>query len=218
VNWWQDIKWDLKTIVASGWSPSLIPDKYIIEAYFKKEQSKIDDQESQIAELEVELRELVNEVEMDTDDDDSNTKVTPAAVKRFLKAQVADLKGMTRTASTKKDIDSLNSQLDATAAKEKETKAAKKTLKELQLQLWKLVREKRESFSEEEAETLILKRLNDDIAIIMRRYLNAEERRISQYFINLWDKYQQSMKEMTSSRVSTSGRLNGFLKKLGYVE
>jgi len=218
VNWWQDIKWDLKTIVASGWSPSLIPDKYIIEAYFQKEQNEIDEQESQIAELDAELQEFVTEVEIDNDDDDNNKKVTAAAVKRFLKAQVAELKGMKQTAGTKKDIDSLNNRLIAITDKEKEIRAAKKTLKELQIQLWKLIREKRESFTEEEAKTLILKRLNDDIAIIMRKYLGAEERRITNYFVALWDKYQQSMTEMTDLRASTSKRLNDFLKKLGYVE
>ena len=217
VNWWQDIKWDLKTIVASGWSPSIIPDSYIIEAHFKKEQGTIDDQESQIAELDAGLQELVTEVEMDTDDD-SNTKITPAAVKRFLKAQVNDLKGMKQTDGTKKDIDSLDRQLDAITDKEKEIREAKKTLKELQRQLWTLIREKRESFTEKEAKTLILKRLNDDIAVIMRKYLNAKERKITGYFERLWDKYVFSFQDLKLSRDKSIKLLDKEIRNLGYVE
>ena len=137
-------------------------------------------------------------------------------MKRFLKAQVADLKGMKQTDGTKKDIDSLNNQLDVITAKEKEIREAKKTLKELQIQLSKLIREKRESFTEKEAKTLILKRLNDDIAIIMRKYLSAEERRIAGYFRSIWDKYSVSLKEQSSSRNDVTATLNNMLSQLGY--
>lgn len=32
VNWWDNIKYDLKTIMASGWSTALIPDAYVVAA------------------------------------------------------------------------------------------------------------------------------------------------------------------------------------------
>ena len=34
VNWWQQIRFDLKTIVSIGWHHSLIPDDYLIRAFF----------------------------------------------------------------------------------------------------------------------------------------------------------------------------------------
>ncbi len=35
VNWWQQIRYDLKTIVSTGWHHSLIPDEYLIEEFFQ---------------------------------------------------------------------------------------------------------------------------------------------------------------------------------------
>ena len=34
VNWWQQIRYDLKTIVSTGWHHTLIPDEYLIAEYF----------------------------------------------------------------------------------------------------------------------------------------------------------------------------------------
>ena len=34
VNWWQQIRYDLKTIVSTGWHHALIPNEYLIAAFF----------------------------------------------------------------------------------------------------------------------------------------------------------------------------------------
>ena len=33
VNWWQQIRYDLKTIISTGWHHALIPDEYLIAEY-----------------------------------------------------------------------------------------------------------------------------------------------------------------------------------------
>ena len=45
VNWWTNIKYDLKTIATIGWVPSLVPKNYFIEkklikSYFKNRKSE----------------------------------------------------------------------------------------------------------------------------------------------------------------------------------
>ena len=42
VNWWQQIRFDLKTIVSTGWHHTLIPDDYLIAEYFQAEADAID--------------------------------------------------------------------------------------------------------------------------------------------------------------------------------
>ncbi|MBE9103582.1 N-6 DNA methylase, partial [Nostoc cf. edaphicum LEGE 07299] len=42
VNWWDNIRYDLKTIIQNGWSPTLIPDSYIIKAFFQVEADEIE--------------------------------------------------------------------------------------------------------------------------------------------------------------------------------
>ncbi|MFM7794181.1 MAG: N-6 DNA methylase, partial [Microcystis panniformis] len=34
VNWWQQIRYDLKTIINTGWHHTLIPDQYLLAAFF----------------------------------------------------------------------------------------------------------------------------------------------------------------------------------------
>ena len=42
VNWWQQIRYDLKTIVSTGWHHTLIPDEYLIAEYFQAEADAIE--------------------------------------------------------------------------------------------------------------------------------------------------------------------------------
>ncbi|MES2688876.1 MAG: class I SAM-dependent DNA methyltransferase, partial [Bacteroidota bacterium] len=42
VNWWDNIKYDLKTIMQNGWDAGLIPDEYLIEEFFKTEKAEIE--------------------------------------------------------------------------------------------------------------------------------------------------------------------------------
>ena len=59
VNWWQQIRYDLKTIVSTGWHHSLIPDDYLIAEYFQAEADAIEALEATIAEAQGELSEAV---------------------------------------------------------------------------------------------------------------------------------------------------------------
>ena len=51
VNWWQQIRFDLKTIISTGWHHSLIPDEYLIAEFFQPEADEIEALEAKIAEL-----------------------------------------------------------------------------------------------------------------------------------------------------------------------
>ena len=50
VNWWQKIRYDLKTIVSTGWHHTLIPDEYLIRAFFQDEADAIEALEARISE------------------------------------------------------------------------------------------------------------------------------------------------------------------------
>jgi len=62
-NWWETVRYDLKTIVAAGWSVNLIPDEYILNAFFKAELEEIEVLEAQVAELQADLDEALAVVE-----------------------------------------------------------------------------------------------------------------------------------------------------------
>ena len=130
VNWWQQIRYDLKTIVSTGWHHTLIPDEYLIAEYFQAEADAIEVLETTIAKAQGELSEAVETaLEVSGYEPDEDEKATAAVIKKALKALIDDLKGTTG-ASARKEIENLTDQDKAIKAIEKCIKDAKATLKE----------------------------------------------------------------------------------------
>ena len=129
VNWWQQIRYDLKTIVSTGWHHTLIPDEYLIVEYFQAEADAIEALEATIAEAQGELSEAVETAqEVSGYEPDEDERVTAAVIKKALKALIDDLKGTTG-ASARKELKNLTDQDKAIKAIEKCIKDAKATLK-----------------------------------------------------------------------------------------
>lgn len=89
VNWWEELKYDFKTIVSAGWSRNLVEGEQIKEKFFKKELEEIEEIENKIAETEGELNELFEEIE-DWDEEDQGNK-TANRVKQYLEEQIKDI-------------------------------------------------------------------------------------------------------------------------------
>lgn len=77
VNWWDNIKYDLKTIQSIGWFPGLIPDEYMINRFFSDEKKDIEEIESKISNAENRLEEILEEtqtlLEYELDEDEKLT-------------------------------------------------------------------------------------------------------------------------------------------------
>jgi type I restriction enzyme M protein len=125
VNWWQQIRYDLKTIISTGWHHSLIPDGYLTAAYFQPEADAIDVLEASITEAQGELAETVETAaEVIAYEPAEDEKVTAAVIKRALKELIDDLKD-TAGASAKKELKSFKEQGERIKAIEKRIKRAK---------------------------------------------------------------------------------------------
>lgn len=135
VNWWQQIRYDLKTIVSTGWHHTLIPDEYLIAEYFQAEADAIEALEATIAEAQGELAEAVETAqEVSGYEPDEDEKVTAAVIKKALKALIDDLKDSAGP-SAKKELKNLTDQDKAIKAIEKRIKDAKAKHKEKQAEL-----------------------------------------------------------------------------------
>ncbi|MBL7823680.1 MAG: type I restriction-modification system subunit M [Saprospiraceae bacterium] len=86
VNWWTNIRYDVKTISSTGWSPALIPREYFIETYFQAEQNAINENEKNIADKEATLQEALEAVEYEPEEGE---EVTTSTIKDYLK-KIAD--------------------------------------------------------------------------------------------------------------------------------
>ena len=134
VNWWQQIKYDLKTIVSTGWHHSLIPDEYLIAEFFQTERAEMESLEATISEAESELAEAVETAteliafEAEKDDKGNDKKITAAVIKKALKAEIDDLKDSAGE-SAKRELDALKDQDGKIKGIEKQIKDAKAELK-----------------------------------------------------------------------------------------
>ena len=130
VNWWQQIRYDLKTIVSTGWHHTLIPDEYLIAEYFQAEADAIEALKATIAEAQGELSESIETAqEVSSYEPDEDEKITAAVMKKALKVLIDDLKGTTG-ASARKEFKNLTDQDKALKAIEKRIKDDKATVKE----------------------------------------------------------------------------------------
>ena len=156
VNWWQQIRYDLKTIVSTGWHHSLIPNDYLIAEYFQAEVEAIEALNATIAEVQAELSEAVEIAqEVSAYEPDEDKKVTAAVIKKALKALIYDLKDRAG-ASAKKELKDLTDQDKAIKAIEKRIKDGKAALKGKTTELEFKLELKRVGVDDFKAETQVL--------------------------------------------------------------
>ena len=217
-NWWEAVRYDFKTIVAAGWSASLIPDEYILNAFFQKEQAEIEALENRVGELQAELDEALTAVELDAEDESEETDSTPSAaeVKQAIKNQIAELKAIYSAGEGTPEVQSLITALEDLEAAERNLKQAKKVLTKHLTELDQQVVTRRGSITVEEAKALILIRLCNDIKEEMRNYFVTQLRRTFIILENIFEKYSRPLSQIHATRLEHQIKLEKFLKELGY--
>ena len=129
VNWWQQNRYDLKTIVSIGWHHTLIPDEYLIAAFFQNEAAAIEELEARIGELQTELAEAAETAqEVAAYEPEEDEKVTATVIKKALKTLIDDLKE-SAGASAQRERDDLKEQDTAIKEIEKKLRDSKTALK-----------------------------------------------------------------------------------------
>jgi type I restriction enzyme M protein len=176
VNWWQQIRYDLKTIISTGWHHTLIPDAYLITAYFRAEADTIEALEAKISETQSELAEAVETAqEVAAYEPEEDETVTAAVIKKALKELIDDLKGSAGE-SAQKELKALKAQETAIAAFEKRIKDAKGELRTLTDELEHKLQLKRFGGDEFKSESQqLLKQVNLQLAALKAG--NKEEKK-----------------------------------------
>ena len=158
VNWWLEIQYDLKTIIATGWSSSLIPNDYIKREYFQDEIKKVEKLENTSFKLDSKLTELIDGLE-DWDEEESGIKTT-SKVKFYLKGQLKEtinIKGKL----AQKEVQKIKNLHDEISNLDSELKNTNRQIKQKQQKLEQKVEDKLDDFTEDEAKKLILQKIQD---------------------------------------------------------
>jgi type I restriction enzyme M protein len=226
VNWWEELKYDFKTIVSAGWSKNLIDDESIINKFFNKELEDIEELESKVAEVEGGLNELFEEVEEWGEEKQGNK--TANKVISYLKDTIKDLESV-NSESAKKEIINMKQLIDKIDKNYKEVSKVKKTLKNMKEELEGITKKdqktkeeikikkgrvdfKKDSLTEEETKKLLLEKFYELINKQLDKYLNTEKRELIKIFENLWDKYTVSLESLNKGRDEKVKKLDEFLK------
>lgn len=131
VNWWQQIRYDLKTIVSTGWHHTLIPDEYLVAAFFQAESDAIEALEAVISETQNDLADAIEAAqEAAAYEPEEDETVTAAVIKKALKDLIADL-AESSGESAKRERERLQSHEDAITALEKKIRESKSKLSTL---------------------------------------------------------------------------------------
>jgi len=156
VNWWQQIRYDLKTIINTGWHHTLIPDQYLLAAFFQAEEAAIEELESKISAVQGELSEAVESAqEVANYEPEEEETVSAASIKKWLKELIDDLK-QSQGDSAARERQSYQQEYNVITDIENRIKLLKNTLKEQQGQLELKLRLKRVGDEEFKAETIEL--------------------------------------------------------------
>jgi type I restriction enzyme M protein len=150
-NWWEELKYDFKSIISTGWNKNLITDEMIKEAFFNDEISKIEELEGKISETEGQLNEYLDEIE-DWDEEEQGKK-TAKQVKKYLKDLIIDLQF---SESGKKEAEKYKELLSNIEKIERRLKNLKKKLQDLEKELENKVKEKRKTLTEEEIKGMLI--------------------------------------------------------------
>lgn len=198
VNWWTNIRYDLKTISSTGWSPALIPREYFIETYFQAEQTAINENEKNIANKEAALQEAVEAVEYEPEEGE---EVTASTIKDYLK-KITDENPEAEEAKTLKAIKDI----------EKEIKDLKKELADKLLDLGRKINIKCYGIEDEKEE--------------LRGMLKGKQDELGQLQCNLPTEKKELTKRKTAIKKCTEtitkiqermAGLEGFLTSIGGI-
>jgi len=215
VNWWEELQYDFKTIVSSGWNSLLIENESIANKFLTEDLKKIEELETHIAESEGELNEILEGVE-DWDEEEQGEK-SAKNVRDYLQDNVKDLR-LNKQESAIKESQKLEALIKNIEFKEKELKNLKKELRDINQDLDRKIEEKRNSLTEKETKGLILDKFYLTIRQHLEKYLNTEKKELTKIFENLWDKYNISLNKLKFERDSEVKKLDEFLEKLGYLK
>lgn len=240
INWWNENKYDLKTIKETGFKQALVSNfdfedeskkalddlleniKYFFKEKFEKEINAIYDLEEKENELISEIDELNQIEEVDGDEEENNSKTLEKSLKEDIAQYKKDLKDIDKI-SQKEHYNKISellktkeAELKKIADKKKELKDVKASIKKENTKLIVKVKELLETISDDEAEEFVILKFRDSIMSILENYLTNEKQYIISYFENLWDKYGVTVRVIERRRDDFVNELNNYLRELEY--
>ena len=202
-SWWDDNKYNLKTLAASGWQELLngwiqnatgddsdssttggIDRDRLLNALAPKAMAQLQTLEESRAELEAQLSELEGDPDTEVDENDPLEAARNAAQAKKVKKTLTDNK-KAHKATLAQAIASLQATADA--------------------------------MTDQDRQQIALTFMRENLDTALTRAVTAHRNRIVTTLEGWHDKYHTSLREMEQERDAAATQLDGFLRELGYA-
>ena len=212
-SWWNDLKADFQSVAASGWGAELIPDDELIQSEFPEIVEVQKQNANRIAEIEAAIAEV--EALEEGEFEESESGVLPKDVARDMKERFKELKGG-RTSAAKAETKEIEEAIGRDADIRKELRDLKSQIREIESRMEELVVASRKKIDPETAKKLILARWKRLLESTLTDYLKQPVRSLIASSEELYEKYNTTVREITTERDQAAKELDKFLKELGY--
>jgi type I restriction enzyme M protein len=237
INWWDENKFELRTIKETGWVQSLIShfdfeseDKKAIESmlddikYFFRE--IFEKEITEIGMLEEKESELIAAIEEDLSGDSEDEEAGPwdKVLEEEIKELKAEIKecnkldpdGREHASKLYKKLSEKEAQLKEINKRKNELKSVRRSIKQKNAELFERVKQYIERITEEEAERIVSMNLQDSALDCLSSYLTAQKQKIIAYFENFWEKYGLNLRMIEKKRDEYAQGMIIYLEELGY--
>lgn len=204
------IKNVFKTISAEGFVSALVSDEKIALEHYADELIALktleDDAESALANL----QSYASSIDMNNDDEKNEEDGEETEAKEPTLKEIKDCLKALGTAEAKASLKKIK---ELETEKNKLNREFKKKAAELQEKINAI----RDKLTAEQCEMLVMQLLHEGFITELDKYLNAEVAKTVKAVSGLWEKYHASATALLADRKAAEDKLNGFLKRLGYI-
>ncbi len=217
-----ELKADLQSVAASGWSPELIPESEILESQFPDLLLEMEAKRARPAELST----LFSAADEEDWEDADDSGALPSAEVKELKVRIKQLRGQSRLAkrdpalgdwkALAQEAEPLEARLSRHKALEDEARQLRFDLHATERKEEELVAAARARIGRDEARKMILARMHRLLRQTYESYLRADQCACLAALENLYDKYAVNAREIEKRRDDAMTTLNRFPEELGY--
>jgi type I restriction enzyme M protein len=210
-TWWNENKFDFKTLIAQGfgglvdgWVDTIeatmeeakgnhfdLADDPLVTRLIPDYLDELEHARQDIVRLEQE-KEALESVGNGDDTADDTTEEKKPNYTQELKAQIKELKN--------------------------EIKEAKKRFKELQKKFIKRLHEAHDALSDDDCRDMVLDILNEKLAGHLKSYVTAHRQEVVAVVENWWNKYRVTLKDIEEGKSKAAKESAAFLREIGYAQ
>ena len=132
-----------------------------------------------------------------------------------LEAELTALKK--EVAPTQQRLNMIDAELAPYIKIKQQLTKARHQLKDLSKALLQVLKKRRAELSADDCREMVLELSREDLERVLLRYVEEHRQEVRAAVENLWNKYGVSLKTIETERDAAAGRLDGFLKELGYL-